>query len=178
MTERTCSGACCSALALQWLPHDQIEAERAREDNDPDRAYVLDMVTPLTRTEARERARRFGGSGPRDDDTGPETWYTCRHWDEVTRLCQAHDERPEMCRDYPYERDCTLSKACGYRAPEEIQKKWRLIKATRGEYGWQCWDAARQQGLWWLDNLGNPFAAAPADDAWRWGKLAARDAET
>lgn len=28
--------------------------------------------------------------------------YSCRHFDAVTRLCTAHEKRPDMCRGYPW----------------------------------------------------------------------------
>jgi len=28
--------------------------------------------------------------------------YTCRHFDPATKNCTAYNERPDMCRNYPY----------------------------------------------------------------------------
>lgn len=36
--------------------------------------------------------------------------YSCRHWDEHSGLCRAYDQRPTMCRNFPYEGKCVI---CG-----------------------------------------------------------------
>lgn len=46
-------------------------------------------------------------------------FYTCNMLDKETRLCTAHDERPPVCRDYPwYDRKPSgkslVSKRCGF----------------------------------------------------------------
>jgi len=62
-----------------------------------DGPYLLDMLIPLNGVQAREREAHFDVLEPA---TGTER-FTCRHWDEETRLCTAYDARPAMCRDYP-----------------------------------------------------------------------------
>ena len=27
--------------------------------------------------------------------------YTCRHWDQTSKLCTVYEQRPSMCRTYP-----------------------------------------------------------------------------
>ena len=65
------------------------------------------MLIPLGLDEVYERAERFGGNPPRTEGGAGEPltvddgcWFTCRHWDEGTRLCRIYDERPRMCRTY------------------------------------------------------------------------------
>lgn len=61
-----------------------------------------------------------GGLGHVDpaDPTGPRLahFYTCRHLDAATGDCTDYDNRPRLCREYPYgvdceKRDCTWTSA-------------------------------------------------------------------
>lgn len=72
-----------------------------------DGPYIADMLVPLTHDEAEARAKRFSVAPP-DKDT---QFYSCRHWNEDTRLCMAYESRPGMCRKYPYDRACNFG--CG-----------------------------------------------------------------
>jgi Fe-S-cluster containining protein len=80
-----------------------------------DGEVIADMVIPLSVAQANERLERFGS----DREYLPR-WeghvYTCRHFDDRTRLCTIYEERPEMCRDYPYGRNGGCEYGCGYRA--------------------------------------------------------------
>ena len=99
-----------------------------------DTEFILDMLVPLTRPQALARSRRLGYPDP--PRYGPKyQLFTCRHWNEETRLCGAYEDRPDMCRDYPYSgRDC--ERGCSYKLSEEDE---RVIKA-RGNSTWE-WDA-------------------------------------
>jgi len=102
-----CTGACC---AVFYLPH-TITHFRKNKETIQDGEYIADMVIPLTPKEARERAGQFGSSAePKWDSRGHH--FTCRHWDEKTRLCKAYDARPAMCRNYPYGEPCPLGRDC------------------------------------------------------------------
>ena len=47
--------------------------------------------------------------------------FTCRFWDEETRLCLIYQSRPQMCRDFPdaYSGPCSF---CGWTQDEEEVK--------------------------------------------------------
>lgn len=92
----SCPGSCCERFHLSSGPDHlreiiaaqeqrQAEGRPVAEDILRDNRYILDMVIPL------------------DDGSG---LYTCRHWDPETRLCTAYEQRPWMCRAYPYGRHC------------------------------------------------------------------------
>lgn len=105
----SCAGRCCAVFAL---PTDAIPRLEAGANGD-DGPFILDMIVPLTPTKARSRLKRLGY----DDDpdvTKPagKRWFTCRHWDEETRLCDEYNQRPEMCRDFPYGLDCPHGCSC------------------------------------------------------------------
>lgn len=92
--------------------------------------YIADMLIPLTPEQARFRHGQH--------DTGYERikyanrqWYTCKHWDEDTKLCGAYEQRPRMCRDFPYEGTC--EHGCGYTlSPADLA----VYDRDRIEAGW------------------------------------------
>lgn len=132
-----CDGRCCAVF-----PYPNTPAE-LREREDRDSQFIADMLVPLTADEAYERMVKFGsfpiefsnGWTPALVATAPNTspLYTCRHWDEQTGMCGAYDERPQMCRDYPYASGCLH---CGTRAPidliESYLQRWSDPDAKRG----------------------------------------------
>lgn len=95
-----CGGKCCVAFCLG--PGHTLEEFRAEHEKYIDGPYILDMVVPLTRLEAEQRAAKF------DVDLGDVDVprFTCKHFDEKTMRCGAYEARPDMCRRYPYERGC------------------------------------------------------------------------
>lgn len=108
-------GDCCRAT---WLRHDRAtlaaqlprrEALAADETLDPEvRAveaenaetsrFVLAHWREITEGEAQRRLPGFlaGGEGG--------AFYACDRFDEATNRCTAHDDRPPICRDYPWYR--------------------------------------------------------------------------
>lgn len=78
------------------------------------------MLIPLTVEEARARAAKFGGN-PRILKRKAGHHFTCRHWDEETRLCGAYNERPAMCSEYPYGNVCELADGCcNYQVSQDV----------------------------------------------------------
>jgi Fe-S-cluster containining protein len=108
-----CIGACCAAFYVPYT----IRELRTRDDLQ-DAAFIADMVIPLSPKEARERSQRFGGSRTRSWPWKLRGHYfSCRHWDEESRLCTVYDERPRMCSGYPYQgKPCLFSDGCTYTA--------------------------------------------------------------
>ncbi len=94
----------------------EIHEKLADGINYIDGEYIANMLIPLTLDQARERAERFGITVPSYEFLG-NRWkkdtplYTCKHWNEETRLCSAYDSRPTMCAKYPYEGIC---EHCGW----------------------------------------------------------------
>lgn len=87
-----------------------------------DDRYIADMLIPLTPEEADARLDRLGISTLRFADwhyKESAELFTCRHWDETTRLCTAYESRPAMCSEYPYERPCEW---CGKDACKQGEK--------------------------------------------------------
>lgn len=111
-----------------YLPasHDRVGDIR---DELRDGEVIAEMVIPLSLAEANDRLERFGS----DREYGRESdghLYTCRHFDDDTRLCRIYERRPEMCRDFPYAQEGGCEYECGYSAPLDVVGKWTLLSAT------------------------------------------------
>jgi Fe-S-cluster containining protein len=90
----SCSGDCCVAFPLS-CSKDWLGSTRAQDGD-----LLAFMLREITVQEAADRRARFGVDKP-VRDTGQQ-WFRCIYWDEETRLCGAYENRPAMCRDYPY----------------------------------------------------------------------------
>lgn len=114
-----CTGKCCAMFVYSCSKEELL----AHPDEHRDGQQIGDMLQPLTLVEALERAERF------DFDTStwtalakdtlegrlqaqPPALYTCKHWDEDTRLCGIYEDRPAMCRAFPYGKPCEHGCAC------------------------------------------------------------------
>ena len=128
----SCSGKCCSVFNYPASPDQLRQRSEGREGfwHDQDR-FLADMLITLTADEAVERARRFEVTPPEGFDL--VAWaemgqlYTCRHWDEETRLCTVYEDRPEMCREYPYAGRCQHDCNCDFVMPQHTRTKWAAI---------------------------------------------------
>lgn len=111
---------------------------KLRENPDAyhDGKFLADMLIELTPEQAQERALRFGVKLPDDPSAAmPNGLYTCRHWDEDTGLCGVYEDRPRMCRDYPYARACDHDDCCQYRPPMKTQIRYMpRTKVWEGDY--------------------------------------------
>lgn len=127
MTEATCPGLCCAAF---YWPR-TMTYMRKNKGRMYDGDQIAAMLIPLTPKEARERHERFGGTkgdGFRWKDRGHH--FTCRNWDEETRLCRVYKDRPTMCRDFPYGKQCPHG--CGVCAGVKIEDRTRIREEQMG----------------------------------------------
>ncbi len=65
--------------------------------------YVLPVGTP-----------RMDGAGERSTPEKPA--WSCVAWDRQTRLCREYEQRPDVCRGYPYGNPCRVDAGCDYQA--------------------------------------------------------------
>jgi Fe-S-cluster containining protein len=91
-----------------------------------DGEVIAEMVVPLSVLEANERLERFGSDREYTSESEGHV-YTCRHFDDETRLCTIYERRPEMCRDYPYGHSGGCEYECGYCTPSDVVGKWTLL---------------------------------------------------
>jgi Fe-S-cluster containining protein len=101
----SCAGRCCAVFTLPWSHETLIERQHEIVDGE----QLAAMVLPLTGAALDDRAERFGL--PPQNHTGTHH-FTCRNWDEDTKLCNVYDDRPWLCREYPYLGVC--QHGCGY----------------------------------------------------------------
>jgi Fe-S-cluster containining protein len=70
-----------------------------------DSLTLLSMLEPISYEQACERWDRFA-DGYRPPEPPPEgtvePYFRCIRWDEHTRLCTDYENRPGMCRAFPY----------------------------------------------------------------------------
>jgi Fe-S-cluster containining protein len=112
-----------------------------RADGGGDAAFIGNMIFPLTLDEAKTRWVAYVGDPPEWFDDHHEL-YGCRHWDGSSRKCTAYEQRPVMCRAYPYLGTCEY---CGYQEPnawwswDPKERAFRETAAARAEHGtdWQ-----------------------------------------
>lgn len=131
-----CTGACCAVFEFR-------DPQLPGWEDVGDGEFIADMLIPLDLVTAAERMERFGAAYWADQvhhdwegrsiKSPSRRLYTCRHWDEDTKLCGAYESRPTMCAEYPYYADDCDYK-CGYKLT--FQQMWdralRLHGAERG----------------------------------------------
>lgn len=119
-----CTGHCCEDFILPLSPSELHTRVEEHKDND----LIARMV--LYKGKYRAVDRNFPGE--------PEAHhYTCRHFDKATRNCAIYEQRPDMCRDHPYNKPCTF-KGC------ELTPELRpdvLVQRVRGKLKYYKHDA-------------------------------------
>lgn len=120
----SCAGACCSVFPMRA---ETLARLRKKPSGFTDGPYILDMLIPLTRRQALRRSRRLGYPDPprygnhKGGRKSPLLLFTCRHWDEETRLCTDYANRPKMCSEYPYGNPC--ERGCRYTNTVAVTKE-------------------------------------------------------
>lgn len=104
-----CTGACCALFWWSRTP-EQLQAWPllAGGSTPAESRFIADMLVALDEAEARRRIDEFAIKTTYEEATSHEgrLLYTCRHWDERTRLCTVYEQRPVMCREFPYGLGC------------------------------------------------------------------------
>jgi Fe-S-cluster containining protein len=97
-----CSGNCCQRFYLDYKPK-EIDLWENKKDapEHRDAMFIKDMLIYI--------------EDYKDDTGNPNykgAWYTCKHWDKSTKLCTVYEQRPSMCRDFPYGKKCQYDNKC------------------------------------------------------------------
>jgi len=109
MNVHNCAGECCREFPLN-ITYADLQIEAAKDTSDFEIFQIMDMVIPLA------TANR----------------YTCRHWDQITKLCGNYQDRPRMCTDFPYEHGmCHICGSTYCRASDECE--WMEYNVEIGE---------------------------------------------
>lgn len=128
-----CTGKCCVVFNYS------VSLDVLRERDDDESKFLVDMLIELTPEEAQARAEKHNVSPPQGYTL--DQWanqgsqlYTCRHWDEETMLCGVYEDRPRMCRDYPYAAKCQHDCACSYTAPPEVINTYAVFNVRHAAH--------------------------------------------
>lgn len=107
-----CQGDCCVAFRVPYTM-EELEAGDVG-DQDQAEAFVLaEMLEPLTLQEFMDRQDEFVlGARTRVTEEDDGHLYKCKKWDEETRLCTDYENRPPMCRTFPYDKPCRYGCSC------------------------------------------------------------------
>jgi len=112
ITVSKCNGDCCRRFLLAdgKTPVPLLKEVFDRHPLKPpcvDR--VFDMIIPIP-------------SRPDDDPT--LQYFTCKYLDAFTGKCTDYDNRPQMCRAYPYGRKCEHCGQAGYEGLNPPSTSW------------------------------------------------------
>jgi Fe-S-cluster containining protein len=119
-------GACCRPVSLPFTPFEvYAHPERFHPE---DWRFILEDLDVITRREAFEIHPWLKDAGLLQSDINGElsaisTYYLCRWHDVETGRCTNHENRPPLCREYPWatptprEKDFQLQlpPTCAYR---------------------------------------------------------------
>jgi len=114
MTDR-CRGDCCRCFYIQFTP-EQLKEEYAKWEAGEHTYRDIEIIAPMLiyRGEFNEAQLveycRSRGITPPPSHHGLASdvrgyYYTCRHHQE-NGDCAIYEERPDMCRGYPYRKRC------------------------------------------------------------------------
>jgi len=92
-----CTGHCCRRFTVS-APLEEIQRRRNADVCPPGETWIQDgdklaeMLIPLETTTREDGSTAY--------------WFTCKHHDATSGDCTDYENRPRMCREYPYGRDC------------------------------------------------------------------------
>lgn len=111
MTSCNGCGRCCDPVVL---PYTQEEAARLMPGRDIEadvRDFVLHDLTPMRRRDGLAMVSDYMKEGAKTT-WAPTPWdppvitvshfFTCRHYDQATRSCLNFENRPSICRGFPW----------------------------------------------------------------------------
>lgn len=96
-----CGGHCCRAFFLPFSPEELKEKQDQLEDG----PQIVAMVRHL----GQFKTPPINRAHPVEQDHGGGHWYTCANLTEEG-LCGIYEDRPRMCRGYPYGASCNYAK--------------------------------------------------------------------
>ena len=94
-----CSGHCCENFFLPFEPQELADRGRLSHPDDVEIRKIADMAIYL---------------GP---DSAGSNRYTCVHYDGAGN-CMDYENRPTMCREFPYGLACPFD-GCTWKSAEE-----------------------------------------------------------
>lgn len=120
MSTSSCNGSCCRHFSIGLTP-EELRVGMNILDGDKLRS----MLVHLGHFEVGQ-VEPSGKIAEYESD-----FYTCRHFDAATSLCTDYDDRPAMCRDYPYGGVCRYED-CTWAAGKNLKHPSRLVVRRNG----------------------------------------------
>lgn len=117
-SEYNCNGKCCEKFYLHLTPEQIQETYQYYVDTGRD-IHDISIIGPMVQPLEK-------------DSESSGWWYTCKHWDQETKLCNIYISRPQMCRDYPYRDACNN---CGWLNKEYVESQEKNILPPGGVSG-------------------------------------------
>lgn len=131
-----CTGHCCKDFTLPISPMElKHEAEKHRRTGrsrwseiEKVAAMVIFKFQDWTVSGVHRGLRKARGSKRHGDL--PQYHYTCKHFDAASGNCGDYENRPAMCRDYPYGRSCAY-RGCTMKAKEAPRLKVECLNEAK-----------------------------------------------
>ncbi|MGE5681830.1 MAG: YkgJ family cysteine cluster protein [Bacillota bacterium] len=114
-----CKGHCCRAFTLPYSP-EELEGLKNKTICEESDFYKVPRIVEYIGSFAFDVA---GNLLPYE-----MYWYTCKHFNKETGDCMNYENRPYMCKDFPYWGSYRL-KSCTYRECEmkvEFEYIWEI----------------------------------------------------
>lgn len=99
----SCLGRCCEQFHLSGYNEEIRQSDLLSEAWGGEKHTVAVMLRPLFEVHYYNKGR-----------ASSEQFYTCRHFDKVSRLCTNYENRPDMCRRYPDYGKCHHCIGCSH----------------------------------------------------------------
>jgi Fe-S-cluster containining protein len=149
MTECNGCGVCCDPFMMVYSPHDVITMGPRLDAEE--RAFYDQHLTPIRRADGRRMVAHWSSGWseihiPGDGWQMLAAWYyRCDRYDPVARRCTDYENRPDVCRGYPWYGEApdpnkSLPPTCSYRAdvgkavePVEVEIELRRKRAVLEE---------------------------------------------
>jgi Fe-S-cluster containining protein len=123
-----CTGECCEVFVLtmeRTLEKIETRLRYTCEDGN----FIADMLIPLYPLIAGAKLPDGEVITEERAKDGALGWaFTCKHFDREKRLCGVYNERPLMCRDFPYGKPCEHGAKCGWDKGRAGQHPPRIVK--------------------------------------------------
>jgi Fe-S-cluster containining protein len=81
-----CRGLCCQRFPIGISPHSEVLKFLEKGKQFEEYRKISEMLILISDEE--------------------QAIYTCKHFNMETRLCTNYPNRPDMCKDYPYNKVC------------------------------------------------------------------------
>lgn len=108
--ENRCSGHCCEAFAID---EGALLGDLERSEDKEEIIEISKILNLLISIE--------------------DKYYTCKYFDDRTRNCGNYENRPKMCKDYPYGRNCDFLDCTWKSVRLPYETGTLFIKGTAGK---------------------------------------------